>query len=108
MILRDGVGSWPMCAPHNDNIQVGPNNQGSPMCAAHDKPSNVGHISDTLCGPNEAVVDLWHRRGSEDGNISLEPGRTSRPNKKLEAHLMDIDLNPHVFRCLHENDSSEL
>jgi len=76
------------------------------MCAAHNKPSNVSHISDTLCGPNEAVVDLWPGRGSEDGNISLEPGRTSQPNQKLEAHLMDIDLNPHVFQCLHENDSS--
>ncbi|KAK7373249.1 hypothetical protein VNO80_06649 [Phaseolus coccineus] len=27
---------------------------------------------------------------------------TSQPKKKHEAHLTDIDLNPHVFQCLHE------
>ncbi|KAL9315777.1 hypothetical protein ACSQ67_016778 [Phaseolus vulgaris] len=99
MVLRDGLCSWPICAPHNDNIQVSPNNQGSPMCAAHNKPSNVAHKSNTLCGPNEAVVDLWRGRGVKMEKYRWNPDALATQSK-LEAHLMDIDLNPHVFRVL--------
>jgi len=85
MILWDGLGLWPMCAPHNDNIHANPSFQRSPMCAPHNKPSNVNHNSDTLCGPNGAVVD------SKGGGVKMEkyplnldalasPNRDMKPN----------------------------